>query len=136
MLEVYSDNVTVASAQPIPLNSTSIQKGCTATRAGVSTIQLNNCGVYEITLDGNVIGADTEDVIIQMTKDGVPQPQAITSAFAYSPTSLITVGFTTLVQVDHNNTKCCCTSPVLIEFLNSGIDLTDSHINVTVTKLC
>lgn len=136
MLEVYSDNMVVASNTAIPLNSTSIQKGCTATRAGVDTIQLNKCGVYEITLDGFVSGDVGGTLTVQMRKDGVLQPQAVTSTTVASTLNFYPIGFTTLVQVDHNNSNCCCKSPVIIDFDNTGVGISSGHINVTVTRLC
>ena len=122
MLEAYSLNVTAAANANIPFNSVSIQKGCTATKSAVDTINLNICGVYLVAVDLSA-GASTT---IQLVKDGVLQPQAQSTGTSPS--------FTTLVQVDHNNSCCACDSPTVIQVRNTtATTLTDA--NITVTKV-
>ena len=68
-------------------------------------------------------------VTIQLFKDGIAQPQAQSTGTSPS--------FTTLVQVDTNNSNCCCSSPTLVQIRNVGAavaTLTDA--NVCVTKIC
>ena len=123
MLEVYSIDVAVAEATPIPFNNVSLEKGSTVTLSGTSTIQLNKCGVYMVAVDGVV---ETETTI-QLYKDGVLQPQAQSGG--------VTLGFTTLVQVSHNNGNCCCQSPVTLQIINDTAT-TFTNVNVVVTKVC
>ena len=41
MLDIYSNNVTVAEQSPIPFNSTNVDKGFGIVRQGTVTIQFN-----------------------------------------------------------------------------------------------
>ena len=123
MLEAYSTNITVAANSNIPFNSTSLSKGCTATKTGADTINLNKCGVYMVACDVSAAASTT----IQLVKDGVPQPQAQSTGEAPS--------FVTLVQVDHNNSCCACSSPTTLQVSNTAATtLTDA--NITITKVC
>ena len=122
MLEAYSLNIAVQADSTIPFNSTSLTKGCTATKPSADTINLNKCGVYMVSVDASASAATT----IQLVKDGVLQPQAQSTGE--------TPSFTTLVQVDHNNSCCACSSPTTIQIMNTdAVTLTDA--NIVVTKL-
>lgn len=123
MLEAYSLNVAVEADSYVPFNSTSIIKGCTATKPSADTINLNKCGVYMVSVDASAEASTT----LQLYKDGVAQPQAQSTG--------LTPSFTTLVQVDKNNSCCACSSPTTIQIQNStATTLTD--VNITVTKIC
>ena len=123
MLEAYSTNITVTADSNIPFNSTSLIKGCTATKTGADTINLNKCGVYMVSCDVSAAASTT----IQLVKDGVAQPQAQSTGTSPS--------FTTLVQVDHNNSCCACSSPTTLQVSNTtATTLTDA--NITITKVC
>ena len=123
MLEAYSTNVTAEANSAIPFNSVSIEKGCTARLTSPTTIELNKCGVYMVECD---VSASTSTTI-QLSKDGVLQPQA--QSTGNSPS------FTTLVQVDKNNSYCACSSPTVLRVINTVAGtLTDA--NITVTKVC
>lgn len=123
MLEAYSLNAAVEADSYVPFNSTSIIKGCTATKPSADTINLNKCGVYMVSVDASAEASTT----LQLYKDGVAQPQAQSTG--------LTPSFTTLVQVDKNNSCCACSSPTTIQIHNStATTLTDA--NITVTKIC
>lgn len=123
MLEAYSLNVAVEVDSYVPFNSTSIIKGCTATKPSADTINLNKCGVYMVSVDASAEASTT----LQLYKDGVAQPQAQSTG--------LTPSFVTLVQVDKNNSCCACSSPTTIQIQNStATTLTDA--NITVTKIC
>ena len=122
MLEVYSINTNVAANTYIPLNNVSYRKGNTAIPSGVSSIELNKCGVYMVSCDSSA-GTSTT---IQLYKNGVAQPQA--QATGLNP------NFLTLVSVDENNTCCPCTAPVTLQIMNTT-ETTFSDINVVVTKV-
>lgn len=122
MLEAYSISTEVGALSPIPLTNVSVKKGCTAVLSGTSTIQLNKCGVYMVSLDA-VAGTSTT---VEMLKNGVEQPQAQSTG--------TTLGFTTLVQVQENNCGCACSSPTTLQFMNETAATFD-NINVVVTKI-
>lgn len=120
MLEAYSLNVAVAANSNIPFNSTSVQKGCTATRTATDTFALNKCGVYMVAVDCST----TTSTTIQLYKDGVAQPQAQSTGLSPS--------FVTLVQVDKNNSCCPCASATSIQIRNTVAGtLTDANIVIT-----
>lgn len=75
------------------------------------------------------------DISIEMTKNGVLQPQA-QSTFTGVAEDIETLSFQTLVQVSENNSCCCCSSPTLLQFVNTGVPATYHNINVCVTKIC
>ena len=122
MLEAYSINKEIAVDAPLTFDNVTLKKGCTAVLSGASTIELNKCGVYMVSLDG-VAGTETT---VQMYKDGVAQPQAQSTG--------TTLGFETLVQVANNNCGCACSSPTTLQFMNDTAATFDNY-NVVVTKL-
>ena len=125
MLEAYSLNVIVPASSAVPFDNVSLKKGCTATLNGVSTIELNKCGVYMV----NCEASSATSTSLQVFKDGVAQPQA--QSVGNSPC------ITTLVQVTQNNSCCACSEPTTIQIRNIGTaaaTLTDC--NVCVTKIC
>ena len=136
MIESYSQNVTVLADSAIPFNSTSIQKGCTSIKSGTTTFELNKCGVYMVSFDVSVIATEIGEISIQLRKDGVLQPQAITEVTAADTTSIHPLSFVTLVQVKDNNSCKCCDGGVTIEIVNTGVGITASQANVVITKIC
>ena len=123
MVEAYSLNVTTAAGAAVPLNSVKIQKGCTAVVSGAATINLNKCGVYMVSVNGSTATAGT----IQLYVNGVPQPSAQSTG--------TTPNFTTLVQVDENNTKCPCSAPTSLQVVTPDAAVTFTDFNVVVTKV-
>ena len=136
MLEAYSKNQTISATTGIlPFNSITLQKGCTAELNGVSSIQLNKCGVYEIALNINGLASTAGDVTVAMTKNGVAQPQATRSLVGQTITEGFSLPITTLVQVKDNNSCRCCDAPTTIQFVNEGVAWV-GDVDVVVTKLC
>lgn len=135
MLEIYSLNLAVDENTAIPLNNVSIQKGCTAVNSAPATIQLNKCGIYMVSCDCSAIPDTAGLMSIQLTKNGVLQPQA-QAASTGETGDTTTMGFQTLVQVNENNSNCCCSSPTLLQIVNTGVAVTFPNINVCVTKIC
>lgn len=123
MIEAYSTNIEVEEDTAIPFRNVTLQKGCTATLSGDSTIQLNRCGVYMVSCDASA----GENVTIQLFKDGVAQPQA--QSTGGSPC------FVTLVQVNQNNSCCACSEPTRIQVMNVGDGATFTNCNICVTKV-
>jgi len=87
-----------------------------------------------VSVDAVGTSATTGDVTIQMYKNGVAVPQAVSTDTIATADDLSALGFTTLVNVDSNGCSCCNTSTVLT-FMNTGIANTLS-MNVVVTKVC
>lgn len=137
MIECYSKNVSVAQGEPITLNNTTIKKGCTVEVSG-ATIQFNKCGIYELTVDASMVvpsaSSSAADASIQLLKDGVPQPQAVSTGTAESDTAKVPLGFTTLVQVSQSNSCSMCTAPTTCTIVNTGT-ATTADLNLVVTKL-
>lgn len=124
MLEAYSLNAVVAQDTAVPFNTVTVEKGCTAVLVSPSSIALNKCGVYMVSVDASSALATT----IQLYKDGVAQPQAQATG--------LTPSFETLVQVNKNNCGCPCSSPVIVDVRNAGeASATFTNINVVVTKI-
>lgn len=117
------------------VSSVTLKKGCTAELNGVSSIQLNKCGVYEITLNANGLASTAGDVTVVMTKNGVAQPQATRSLVGQTTTEGFSLPITTLVQVQDNDSCRCCDAPTIIQFLNQGVAWV-GDVDVVVTKLC
>lgn len=124
MLEAYSTNIDVATTTPVPFETTTIQKGQTAVLMSPSSIALNKCGVYMVSVNASSEAEST----IELTKDGIVQPQAQSSGT--NPC------FTTLVQVPNSNTNCCCSSPTLLQLINTGAAAVFTNVNIVVTKVC
>lgn len=125
MLQTYSTNVEVAVDAAVPFNNVYIEKGCSAVESGPSTIQLNRSGVYMVSVNASAAAAST----LQLSKDGILQPQAQSTGLNPS--------FISLIQVPTNNTACCASSPTVLQLINSGAAVsTLTDVNVVVTKVC
>ena len=137
MIEAYSNNISVAAAQAITFNSLSLSKGCSVKQQNSSTFIFNKCGVYEVSFDAVANGSGgTGNVIVQLWKDGVSQPQALTSTTLATATDVEPISFKTLVQVpSNNNNNACCVSPTTIQFENTGVATLFNHANVVITKV-
>ena len=122
MIQVYSTNVTTTALSPIPLDNVTFKKGNTATLNGTSTIGLNKCGVYCVTIDSSSEAAAT----IQLYVNGVAQADAVSTG--------TNAGFTKLISVAENNTNCPCSAPTIIQFVSTEAS-TFTNVNVVVTKL-
>ena len=120
MIQAFSQNITVNAMQTIPFNGVSLQKGCTATQTSPTTFALNKCGVYMVSVGVSAAAAET----IQLYKDGVAVQEARRTGTSPS--------FTTLVQVDHNNSCCACDSPTIIQVMSvTAATLADASIVIT-----
>lgn len=136
MLEAYSLNQTVAANGVLPFNSVTLKKGCTAELSGVSSIQLNKCGIYEIIFNITATASAAGNIVVNMTKNGTVQPQATRTITGATTTTTEDVSIATLVQVTENNNGCCCSSPTTVQFINAGVGVIANNINVVVTKIC
>lgn len=136
MLQVYSDNLTVAENTVFPFNNVVIDKGCAETLSAPATIQLNKAGVYLVEMDGFATPDAATEVSIQLMVNGVAQPQAITTFVPAAITDTRTFGFKTFVRALENNCNCnCLTSPTTLQFMNGDTAVSEAHINVVITKI-
>ena len=136
MIQAYSTNISVPANNNIPLNNLKIRKGCNENLAAPATIQLQKRGVYVVSVDAYGSAAAPGEISVQLVKNGVPQPSAISQANVAAADSIVTLGFKDLVQVPQDNNACCCTSPTELSFVTGDTDITGLHFNVVVTKLC
>jgi hypothetical protein len=137
VLEAYSQNVSVQQNVAVPFNSSSIDKGCAIEKTAANTINLNRCGVYEVNFDATLSTAGTSgNVQVQMMKNDVLQPQAVAAATSAATGSIVSLSFSTFVQVSENNSNCCCSSPTVLRFMNIGPAATYVQANVTIRKIC
>ena len=136
MLQVYSDNLTVAENTVFPFNNVVMDKGCGEALSAPATIQLNKQGIYLVEMDGFATPDAATEVSVQLYVNGVAQPQAITSFVPAAITDTRTFGFKTFVRVLQNNCNCnCLTAPTTLQFMNGDTALSETHINVVVTKI-
>ena len=136
MLQVYSDNLTVAENTMFPFNNVVMDKGCGEALSAPATIQLNKQGVYLVEMDGFATPDAATEVSVQLYVNGVAQPQAITSFVPAAITDTRTFGFKTFVRALQNNCNCnCLTAPTTLQFMNGDTALSDAHINVVITKI-
>ena len=136
MLQVYSDNLTVAENTVFPFNNIVMDKGCGEALSAPATIQLNKQGVYLVEMDGFATPDAATEVSVQLYVNGVAQPQAITSFVPAAVTDTRTFGFKTFVRVLQNNCNCnCLTAPTTLQFMNGDTALSEAHINVVITKI-
>jgi hypothetical protein len=134
MLQAYSTGIDVDVNTAVPFNNVKMRKGCTAVLSGASTVELNKCGVYMIKVDAFGSAGTTGDITLQLAKNGVLQPDAIsTDTGATGDNS--TLSFECLVQVPQNNGPCPCSEATTVQVMNTGVAVTDLHCNIVVTKL-
>lgn len=137
MLQVYSDNLTVAANQAFPFNNIIIDKGCGENLSAPATIQLNKRGIYLIEVDGFATPDAVTDISVQLYVNNVPQPQAISTSSVAAITDVNTFGFKTFVRVLQDNCNCnCFSAPTILQVMNGDTAVSDAHINVCVTKVC
>lgn len=136
MIQAYSDGLTVAAGGTYALNNIVFLKGNTAIAAGAGGIALTKRGIYNVHVDGFATLADAGDYSIQLTRNGVPMAQAI-STTALAAAGSASGAFETLVVVDESDCPCNWTSAaVTIGVINpSTVEATEAHINVVVSKL-
>ena len=132
MLEAYSDNVTVADGGIMPLDNIKVCKGPVATKSG-NTVNLNLRGVYKITVDATATMTTAGIAGLQLVKDGIADPSAVTQA-SVGANGYAAMGFTTYIQVEDDTTPAPGSAPVQLQLECSG-DAT-WHVNVCADRLC
>lgn len=135
MIETYSNNITVSSNASVPLN-TVFRKGTTVTKNGDASIQLNKCGIYEISVNASGIATSGGLMTLQLMVNGVALPNAFASLTATDTTSTHSLAFTTKVQVPTSyNENCPCSESFIVTLMNTGVEVTYSLVDILVTKL-
>lgn len=138
MVQAYSTNITVAANTAVPLNVVTLQKGCSATTSGASTISLNKAGIYMVSVNASgAVNGTADNISLQLFVDGVANPAAISTTNSTATTDTESVDFVTLVQVKETDRPCCCaTAPTTLTVRNVGAAATWSIVNIVVTKVC
>lgn len=135
MIETYSNNITVPANASVPLN-TVFRKGTTVTKSGDASIQLNKCGIYEISVSASGIAASAGLITLQLMVNGIALPNAFASSTAADTTSTHSLAFTTKVQVPTTyNENCPCSESFIVSLVNAGVGATYSLVDILVTKL-
>lgn len=131
MLQAYSTNITVEANAAIPFNSLLIEKGNTTKLETPSTIALNKCGIYLVTVNATVATAAT----LSLYKNGVAIIPATATAGGTAEAG--SMSFSTCVAVPRNNSiDNPCSSPTTLQLINSGdATATINLANVVVTKI-
>lgn len=125
MIEVYSENLTVPADTAVSFNNVPLIKGETVTLSGVSTINLNKRGVYQVNCHASAAAATT----LQLYKNGIALPWA--QSAGTNP------NFTTLVQVPESATCCPASAPTTLQIFNvDDASATLDIVDVVITKLC
>ena len=138
MIQVYSNGVSVAAGGTYPLNNVTFYKGNTAVQSAAGSVALNKRGVYIVQVDGFATLATAGIYSIQLTRNGVPVPQAI-STTNVAAGEIGSGSFTSLITVAENDCPCnWTTSAVTLGIVNpeTAEDITEGHINMIITKLC
>lgn len=138
MIQAYSENITVPFGSAIPFNNVSKLKGCDQTLRSPGTVEIDRCGVYSVKVNGNIDA--TGEVTVQLYQDGVAIPEA-QATMNLTAGTLTNFSFDTLVTVDRNNTRCCCSSPTLLQVRVFDTPATDGTAafdlaNIVVTRFC
>lgn len=136
MIQVYSTGVDVVAGGTYPLNNATFYKGRTAVQNAAGTIGLTKRGVYIVQVDGFATLAAAGTYSIQLAVNGIPLPQAI-STVNVAAGEIGNGSFTAVIPVNESDCPNNWTSTAtLLSIINSSEDdVTDAHINVTVTKL-
>lgn len=135
MIETYSNNITVASNASVPLN-TVFRKGTTVTKSGDASIQLNKCGIYELSVNASGIATSGGLMTLQLMVNGVAVPNAFATVTASDTTSTHSLAFTTKIQVPSSyNENCPCSESFIVTLMNTGVETTYSLVDILVTKL-
>lgn len=130
MIELYSNNVVVATNAAVPFNVVSLKKGHSTCESGTGSVNLKQNGVYLVAVNASALAQAAGDVSIQLYVDGQAQPQAFASATG-TTTDIVNLSFTTLVQV----CDCKC-KPTVLNVMNTAQTATFDNINLVIYKIC
>lgn len=138
MIQAYSNNITVGTAQAVPFNVVSLVKGRSVEQTNITEFTFNKRGIYLVSVDatGNTAGT-SGNIVLQLLKNGISRPEGFTSTASTAVADVESLSFETLVQVEDDNNLCCCSkAPTAIQIQNAGVAAQFGHINIVITKLC
>ena len=137
MIQAYSNDITVSTAQAVPFSAVHVIKGCSVEQQNLTTFVFNRRGVYLVSVDatGNTTGT-SGNIVLQLYKNGIARPEAFASAASTAVADVGSLSFETLVQVEDDNVPCCSKEPTTIHIQNTGVAAQFGHVNVVITKLC
>lgn len=138
MLEYFSKNNTVtlgaAGAESVvPFSNRHLQKGTTAEMSG-NTVDLNCCGLYDVSIGLSVSSATAADLTFVLYVDNVAQPQTQRTISAATIDDYYTVDISTYVQKQGNNTACPCTSATNV-YLAVSASVADAVLTFETTDI-
>jgi hypothetical protein len=116
--QVVTDAATTLTLEGTPV----VDTGCSLT-LNAGGISVNKSGLYHLSADVTFTPAAAGTATIQLYKDGVPLPCALSQTTAVAATT-----FTTHIETDLCINTCCVNSPV--------ITLVISGVAGTVNRLC
>lgn len=136
MLQLYSDNITVAAGGAVPFNNVSFAKGCGESLSAPATVSLNKKGVYLVRCDAYGTVADAGDFSIQIYVNGVPRLDAINES-TVAVGDMASVSTEAIIVVEENDCRCnCFTSATNVQVVNpSTVDAEEAHYNLIVNKI-
>lgn len=132
MLEVYSNNVTIAEGGFVPFDDIKVFKGPVASFTG-NVINLNRRGVYRISVDATAAMTTAGIAGLQLYKDGVEDTSAQTES-SVGANGTAAMGFTTYIQVEDDATPLPGSSPVKLQLATTGGDAV-WHVNVCAERI-
>lgn len=136
MIQSNSQNVTAPTNSSVPFNN-SLKKGCSVVQNGAASFQFNKRGIYLIAFDASAFAAVTGgNITLQLYRNGIADAGGFTQAASTAAADIEALSFSTLVQVQHDNTCDCGTAPVTVQIRNVGVPATFVQANIVITKLC
>lgn len=133
-MEAYSTAPqTLATGQIIEYASFK-QTGEAMETIGSTGIRIKKSGLYYVSFNASAVESGTVgNITVQLLKDGVPIPYAVSTEQSAGATNVINLGFSTVVEV-LGSCGCVENRPTLtVE--STGVGATFNIANLTVVKL-
>lgn len=134
-LQVFSGNAQeVYSEGLVEFPNVAVKTGCNIKNLTNTTIQLAAGGLYKIDVNASACAIDESgDVVIQLFKNGIPMPSAISRATTEPKEDTEALSFSCLLLI---NPSCCAVdNTTTINVVNTGVDAIFEDASVTIVKL-
>lgn len=129
-----SDNQTITTSGLVSFPNFN-RTGCSIDFTGGTSIAIDKPGLYQITFNGTVESSGTSgNVVVQLFKNGVLVPGAVSEAQLTSATDIENVAFSTIVEIPPSCN--CVNNDATLTVVNTGVEAVLNNANVTVVKLC
>ncbi len=134
MLEYFSKNAViqlgaVGVETTIPFTNQHLLKGCGSVMSG-NTVQINKCGVYDVSCDLCVSANNISNLEIKLYVDGVVQPQTDVITSISVADNYSTVHIDTYITKQNDNCKCNpCSSPTTV-YLTISSSVADTIVTI------